>query len=275
MAQLSRFAAAADALESVHGSSDTVWDVIEGDDIEFSPGGSGDPGLGRVDASVSVLANDLAIHPLRKRVRPGGEIRFCITSRVRQEPDSCAAESFKGVARVVRAQVELVFGGLARTLDYSVALAACGKAPGDGVDLIASIPEDAEGSEVVLRRVIMAGCGVALGEASMRVIVGFNHEPASEGRVYAAAQAGDIPALMQALDDSCSTEEANEVGAVNTDCAADFRFCVRLMRCCDFAGACCVTNGYEHLAGAHRDPITSREVCMMMMILGVTGGRMF
>jgi hypothetical protein len=52
---------------------------------------------------------------------------------------------------------------------------------------------------------------VALGEAPVRVIIGFNHDPAPKGRVHAAAKAGDMYALMQALDDGCSADEADEV----------------------------------------------------------------
>ena len=41
--------------------------------------------------------------------------------------------------------------------------------------------------------------------------VGYNHAPAPEGAVYAAAEAGDVPALQAALDAGGSTEEADEV----------------------------------------------------------------
>jgi hypothetical protein len=45
----------------------------------------------------------------------------------------------------------------------------------------------------------------------VRVIVGFNHEPAPAGRVYAAAHVGDNLGLTQALDDGCSTQEMDMV----------------------------------------------------------------
>ena len=41
--------------------------------------------------------------------------------------------------------------------------------------------------------------------------VGYNHAPAPAGAVYAAARAGDVPALRAALDAGGSTEEADEV----------------------------------------------------------------
>jgi hypothetical protein len=72
------------------------------------------------------------------------------------------------------------------------------------------VPQDAApGSQVLLRRVSVAGCDVTLGEVPVRVIVGFNHEPSTNGRVYAAAQIGNIPALIEALDDGCSTQEVH------------------------------------------------------------------
>ena len=41
--------------------------------------------------------------------------------------------------------------------------------------------------------------------------VGYNHAPAPAGAVFAAAMAGDVPALQAALDAGGSTEEAGEV----------------------------------------------------------------
>jgi hypothetical protein len=184
-------------------STNVSLDYIESNDVRFA---SGSQDLGRVGASVSVAAHVLIIHPLRKRAQAGAEARFRITSRVRQEPDSCAAASVEGVARVLRAEIELVAGGLTRALEFSVALSAGGEAPGDCIYLVVAVPKDAAlGSEVVLRRVRVAGCDVALGMEPVRVVVGFIHERTPEGQVFAAAQAGDIPALTQALDDGCST----------------------------------------------------------------------
>ena len=41
--------------------------------------------------------------------------------------------------------------------------------------------------------------------------VGYNHAPAPAGAVHAAAKAGDVPALLAALDAGGSTEEADKV----------------------------------------------------------------
>jgi hypothetical protein len=122
----------------------------------------------------------------------------------------CTEASIQGVARDLRAEIELVSGGLPTPLDFSAALAAGDEVIGGCIDLVVSVPEDAAGSEVILRRVNVAGCDVPLDKATVRVIVGFNHTPAPAGRVYAAAEAGDIPALTRALDDGCSTQETDD-----------------------------------------------------------------
>jgi hypothetical protein len=218
MTELFRCIAAAAALfESLQGSNDITLDVLEGDDVGFIPGDSENLSvLGVIDASVSVHARELIVHPPRKRVRPGGEIRFRIASRLHQDPGFCAVASFKCVARVMRTEIALIFNDHTTTLAYSIAISADGKAQGGCVDLIVPVPEQAMlGSEIVLRRVSVAGSDVALGEAPVRVIVGFNHEHAPAGRVYAAARAGDIPALTQALDDGCSTQETGMASLVS------------------------------------------------------------
>jgi hypothetical protein len=47
--------------------------------------------------------------------------------------------------------------------------------------------------------------------AAVAAARGYNHSPTRAGRVTAAAKAGDILALMQTLDDGCSTQEINGV----------------------------------------------------------------
>jgi hypothetical protein len=77
-----------------------------------------------------------------------------------------------------------------------------------GVLMSVPVPASApEGSCVVISRVSIAGCDVALGEVPLEVIVGFNHAPAPEGPVIAAVEAGGVPALMRLLDGGASTEE--------------------------------------------------------------------
>jgi hypothetical protein len=77
-----------------------------------------------------------------------------------------------------------------------------------GVLISAAVPASApEGSRVVISRAFVAGCDMALGEAPLQVIVGFNHAPETEGPVYIAAEAGDVAAVKSALEGGASTEE--------------------------------------------------------------------
>jgi hypothetical protein len=132
--------AATAALQASLVSTNICLDFFEGDDIEFY---SSSEDLGRVGASVSMHGTDLVIHSLRKRVRAGADARFQIGLRVRQEPDSCTEASIQGVARVLRAEIELVSGGLPTPLDFYVALAAGGEVPGGCIDLVVTVPGDA------------------------------------------------------------------------------------------------------------------------------------
>jgi hypothetical protein len=183
----------------------------------------------KVDTSTSVSANDLCvIIPASKRVEPGGDVRFRVGLRASEDSDSCTAAAIEGVSRIIHAQIELSRSSLTAKIAYSVAISDTGdsadfaagrRAPDCCIDLVVSVPEDvAQGSEVVLRRVSVAGFDVALGEAHLRVIVGFNHAPAPAGRVYAAAQAGDLLALRQALDDGHSTQESDWVSVSKRGC---------------------------------------------------------
>jgi hypothetical protein len=106
--ELSCCAAIAAALESMY-ELEGPLDVIEGDDIVFSHsiGSEDSSDLGRVHASVSLPAYELiVIRPLSKRIRSGAKLRLRITSRVRRKSDSCFEASFKGIARIIRAQIE-------------------------------------------------------------------------------------------------------------------------------------------------------------------------
>jgi hypothetical protein len=82
-----------------------------------------------------------------------------------------------------------------------------------GVLISAAIPASApEGSRVVISRVSVAGYDVALGEAPLEVIVGFNHDSAPQGPVIAAAGACNVQALNRLLEGGASTEETDRVG---------------------------------------------------------------
>lgn len=199
------------ALQELVESSAVGIDHAENIDIVYNGGGW-------VEASVRVLARNLSIRPRMKRVRAGGEAKLRIESQQRD------AATVAGVVRVAHAQVELVFASDKKCLAYyfdSCEIASGTDASGGCVHLVVPVPADATlGSEVVVRRVSVASCDVDLGEALVRFIVGFNNVPACTGRVYTAARDGDIAALVQALDDGCSTQEADGDGWTSLQWAA-------------------------------------------------------
>jgi hypothetical protein len=97
-----------------------------------------------------------------------------------------------------------------------------------GVLVTVPFPTAPEGSRVVISRISVAGCDVALGEAPLEVIVGFNHAPAPKGVVWDASAAGDAPALTRLLHGGASTEEKNDVSGrtwqrLPHPCAAECR----------------------------------------------------
>jgi hypothetical protein len=84
-----------------------------------------------------------------------------------------------------------------------------------GVLVSISIPPSAiDGSCVVIERASVAGVEMAVDESQVRVTLGFNHVPAPSGPVFAAVRNDDVRALLSALEDGASTEEADAVGCV-------------------------------------------------------------
>lgn len=69
----------------------------------------------------------------------------------------------------------------------------------------------ADAASVALQSLTVAGRPLTSDRLPAALPVGYNHIPAPEGAVYAAANAGDMPALQAALDDGGSTEEADIV----------------------------------------------------------------
>jgi hypothetical protein len=72
-------------------------------------------------------------------------------------------------------------------------------------------PGTPDGSLVIINNVWVAGFAVVLNSLSSSVTIGFNHAPASNGAVYAAALAGDVTGLIAALHNGGSTEECDVV----------------------------------------------------------------
>jgi hypothetical protein len=220
MAAFSGFTVSPRALQEFLDSSiaRTTLDHAENTTIGYSRGlGSAD--LGMIEAPISKSVHDLVIRSRSKRVGAGGEARFRIETCFRNTPASSAvvnsgdALTAEDIVRGAHAHIELLCYKHRSNLAYSVSPTVGDFARGDYVDIVIPIPADAtEGSTIVLRRFSVAGSEMTLGEPPVQVIVGFNHEPAPLGRVYAAANAGDIPALTQSLDDGCSTMETDGVG---------------------------------------------------------------
>ena len=69
----------------------------------------------------------------------------------------------------------------------------------------------ADAASVTLVSLSLAGRPVPCGCLPATLQVGYNHAPAPAGAVFAAAKAGDVPALRVALDAGGSTEEAGDV----------------------------------------------------------------
>jgi hypothetical protein len=179
--------------------------------IEFESGPD-DANIGSVLCPVIAAARDMRVGCVARRVRSTRRAVFRLSSTA-----SVSDVDVDATIRVVEAHVTLSTWP-AIELAYAVE-AAQAAASGFCIDIVVQIPSDAaDGAAVVLHSVFLAGCNVTLGEAPVRVIVGFNHEPAPAGRVHAAAKANDIPTLTQALNDGCSTEEADGVSEAGFSC---------------------------------------------------------
>jgi hypothetical protein len=189
-------------------------------------------GLGSISAATCPPTSCFLIAPLKMRVHPGRVATFVLALRA---GSVCGADTAVLATLTSTAVVDVVLespgvnetGQLsgrkrarestkAATASASLAqLLAVTYEPSvthGGVLLNVSVPASVtEGSRVVISRVSVVGCDVALGEAPLEVIVGFNHAPAPAGPVYAAAVVGDAPALMRLLDGGASTEEKDAV----------------------------------------------------------------
>jgi hypothetical protein len=156
---------------------------------------------------------------LARRVMPGGVFTFRLALRCAMES---AAEAQTGADPAVTAQTVKAHITLSSKphdpLEYhvkpsSTVCAAQTAAMYSSVDIIAAVSAGVtEGECVVLSSASIAGVDIPLGEAPIKIIIGFNHTPAPEGPVFAAIDAGDIVALTRALnDDDGSTQEATKV----------------------------------------------------------------
>jgi hypothetical protein len=181
-------------------------------------------GLGSISAATCPPTSCLSIAPLKMRVHAGRGATFVFAPRTGVSSADTAVLTALASNAIVEVAVEPAgmtssapLSGRKRTRKGAAASPALAQllavtyepsVTHGGVLISATVPASTpEGSSVVIRFLSVAGCDVALGEAPVEVIVGFSHAPAAEGPVLAAAQAGDVPALMRLLDGGASTEE--------------------------------------------------------------------
>jgi hypothetical protein len=182
-------------------------------------------GIGRVDAPAFPSAGSLSVARIHKRVKSGRAAAFVLAPVADAGCGDLHCSVLASMTAVVLAHAEL------KAPDAKTAPRAAADLPTpaqllpvtyhelshdhSGVLLSVPVPDSApEGSRVVMTRVSIGDCSVALGEAPLQTIVGFNHSPETEGPVHAAAYAGDVAALTRLLEDGASTEVVDEVGCV-------------------------------------------------------------
>jgi hypothetical protein len=194
-----------DCLASVHSCR---W-PNETPAIVFYPEAASDVvSVGSIRSPEVFPASTLRVHATARRVRRDGLVVF------RLVPTTTASfidlvHSTQLIDAVIR--IENCAGAASTAALYNVKVTQATDSHGC-IDIV--VPIDAEtvvGSQVVLRSVSIAGCDVALSDAPLRVIVGFENDPAPAGRAYAAVEACSFTALMQALNDGCSMQECNVV----------------------------------------------------------------
>jgi hypothetical protein len=176
-----------------------------------------DPGIGRIEAPFFPPAASLSFKPLRKRARSGQAADFvlapssdgihCSSSIVCDALESAA--SVWASANVSEAPVSREASSQHLSVMYEPSV------PLGGVLVRIPVPfSTPDTSCITILRVSVAGCDVALCESPLQVRVGFNHAPAPEGRVWAAAHRGDVPILMRLLEGGASTEETDGVSGL-------------------------------------------------------------
>ena len=188
--------------------------VVEPLDIVFVPAICTSNIIGRVNAVEVINASAVVVSIVNKRSPPGRPVSFALGVSVTR--DSLGGEgrssALVALARVVLARVtasatDKPTCNLPFTVEHSTGSQ-------NSVDIVVNVPAGTPlGTRIVLHSVSVGGCEVHLSDTPFFVTVGYNHAPAPSGPVMAAAEAGDVPALMQELNNGGSTEEQNVVSA--------------------------------------------------------------
>ena len=162
--------------------------------------------LGAIDAPPSISADTVSLAVASSCVVPG----LCAMFRLEHALlGDGTGNSYANVALVDVLRVKAVVSSdpcvpLEVTVVPSIALGCC-------VDILVPVPVGTPlGSTVTLRSVSVAGSDVLL-VGEVFVTVGYNHAPAPEGPVTAAAKTGNVPVMMGALDAGGSTQELDGV----------------------------------------------------------------
>jgi hypothetical protein len=164
--------------------------------------------IGVIEAPSCPPGSSCSLSSLQKRVKAGRVVSLVLAPPVDVVYGDLHVAVLATLTAVVQVSAELYQPGDVGAPPAQLPVAYEVSIAHDGVLISVTVPASApEGSRVVISRVSVAGCDVALGEAPLEVIVGFNHAPTPKGSVMAAAEAGDVPALMRLLDGGASTEE--------------------------------------------------------------------
>jgi hypothetical protein len=166
-------------------------------------------------------ASCLSFTCLTKCVRPGNSAAFSLSARV-TEDDLAPVVARTTLASVLSIEAVLQHSADAAPRNDAVAfrpppsqLLPVTYAPSDAHGAVicsVAVPVTSpDGSHIVVLRASVAGCDVALDVAPLQVTVGYNHSPAPQGPMYAAAEAGSVMTLMRVLDSGGSTEEKDPV----------------------------------------------------------------
>jgi hypothetical protein len=167
--------------------------------------------IGVVDAPSCPPASSCFLYCLQKRLNAGRSAAFVLAPTVDVMPGDLYAAVLAKLADLVQVNADLQHPGSLGVPPTQLSVACEPSSTHGGVLIAVSVPASApEGSRVVVSRASVAGCDAALG-GEVHVIVGFNSTPAPAGPVMAAAEAGDVPALMRLLEGGAPTEENDAV----------------------------------------------------------------
>jgi hypothetical protein len=156
----------------------------------------------------SISAHDVALTPAAARVRAGTPAVFHVapisTALLRECVLTALASGMEVIATL----------RIASPVDEELSVDVKTAVLRNCVLVTVAVPFGTpDGSLVIINKVWVAGFAVLLNVQLSCVTIGFNHAPASEGAVYAAAAVGDVPGLFLAIHKGESTEQKDTVSS--------------------------------------------------------------